>query len=213
MPMTPEIRAAADRFILDTANVKYVATHLPPGGLEREVQGFGWTVRQLLAHIASNHERYAVRLAGILAGEAPPATRDRAAGDRLNDQAARRARKTPSREIVRQLDESLVRIVASLDALPPDAATRNLGGRPLPERVTDWSKHCAEHGIDLIDALPELRFDPLMLNWLLYVDYTGDTAREARQNQLLEDLRERYDREDAADADNPAGRAGDDDDA
>jgi len=211
--MTPEIRAAADRFILDTANVKYIAANLPPGGLEREVEGFGWTVRQLLAHIATNQGAYAVRLAGVVAGEAPARVWDRAAGDRLNDQAARRARKTPSREIVRQLDEALVRIVATLEALPPEAADGDLGDRALAERVTDWSKHSAEHGIDLIDALPELRFDPLMLNWLLYVDYTGDAAREARQHRLLEDLRERYDREDAANADNAADGTGDDDDA
>ena len=211
--MTSDIRAAADRFILDTANVKYIAANLPPGGLEREVAGFGWTVRQLLAHIATNHERYAVRLAGILAGEAPAPPRDRATGDRLNDQAARRARKTPSREIVRQLDEALVRIVGVLEALTPAAASGELGDRPLVERVTAWSRHCAEHGIDLVDALPELRFDPLMLNWLLYVDYTGDAAREAQQHRLLEDLRERYEREDAENAEHLADGTGEENDA
>ncbi|HXU25125.1 MAG TPA: maleylpyruvate isomerase N-terminal domain-containing protein [Tepidiformaceae bacterium] len=213
MPMTPGIRAAADRFILDTAHVKHVATSLPPGGLEREVEGFGWTVRQLLAHLATNQERYAIRLAEVAAGQPTTGDRDRADRDRRNDQAARRARRTPSREIVRQLDQALVRIVSALDALSPEAADGNLGDRPLVERVTAWSKHCAEHGIDLIDTLPELRFDPLVLNWLLYVDYTGDAAREARQHQLLEDLREHYDREDAATADNPAAGTGENDDA
>lgn len=195
--MTPEIRAAADRFILDTANVKYIATNLPPGGLEREVEGFGWSVRQLLAHVATNYERYAARLGGVVAGEPLSRDWDRATSDRLNNQAARRAKRTPSRQIVRQLDEALIRLVGLLAGLPPGAADADFGGRSLVERVTDWSKHCAEHGIDFIDALPELRFDPLMLNWLLYVDYTGDVEREARQRRLLEDVRERYAKEDA----------------
>lgn len=192
MPMTPAIRAAADRFILDTANVKYIATNLPAGGLERPVEGFGWTVRQLLAHIATNQDRYAVRLAGVVAGEPPPPSRDAPARDRLNDQAAVRARRMPSRQIVRQLDDALSRIVRALEALPAAAASSNVGDRTLAERVTAWSKHCSEHGIDLIDALPELRFDPLMLNWLLYADYTGDAARSTRQRSLLDDVRERY---------------------
>ncbi|MGH2632176.1 MAG: maleylpyruvate isomerase N-terminal domain-containing protein [Tepidiformaceae bacterium] len=199
--MTPEIRAAADRFILDTANVKYIATNLPPGGLEREVEGFGWTVRQLLAHLATNHESYAAALERVVAGEPRTQVWDRAAGDRRNNQAARRAKRTPSRQIARQLDEALVRLVGLLDALPPGAADGDFGGRRLAGRVTDWSRHCAEHGIDLIGALPELRFDALMLNWLLYVDYTGDIEREARQRRLLEDVRERYANEDAGDPD------------
>lgn len=54
------------------------------------------------------------------------------------------------------------------------------------------SRHLALHGLDIIVAAPEIQFDPLMLNWLLYADYTGAPAREAQQRDLLQALRERY---------------------
>ncbi len=44
--MTPEIRAIADRFIMDTANLKYLASGVSKDALERPVEVLGWTVRQ-----------------------------------------------------------------------------------------------------------------------------------------------------------------------
>ena len=60
------------------------------------------------------------------------------------------------------------------------------------DRLEAGSRHLAMHGLDIIAAAPQIRFDPLVLNWLLYADYTGAPVREAQQQTLLLALRDRY---------------------
>jgi len=72
--MIPAVRAVADRFILDTANVKYVAANLPAGSLERIVEETGWTIRQTLAHVAVSLENYANALKWLVEGVEPDRT-------------------------------------------------------------------------------------------------------------------------------------------
>jgi hypothetical protein len=54
-----------------------------------------------------------------------------------------------------------------------------------------WSKHIAHHGMDLVDAVEEVRFDPMVLNWILYADFSADPSRLSRQQHLLAEVRDR----------------------
>ena len=46
--------------------------------------------------------------------------------------------------------------------------------------------------MNLDAALPERRFDLMVLNWLLHADFTGDPVAFARQQRLLAEARLRY---------------------
>lgn len=50
--------------------------------------------------------------------------------------------------------------------------------------------HFEEHGLDLADAEPALRRDPMILNWLLYADFQGQPELLERQERLAADVRE-----------------------
>lgn len=191
--MIPEVRAAADRFILETANVKSVATKLPAGGLERQVVGEQRTVRQLLAHLASATDAAAEAVRRVIRGEAmlPPGFTP----DEFNRQAAEAAASIPLPEVIGRLDGSRDRMLEALGAVP-DALFGELAGRhTLLELVTDWSLHYVRHALDLADTLPELRFDPMVLDCLLYADFGDSPERAVRQAVLMAEVRERFARE------------------
>ena len=71
--MTPELRAIADRFIYEQATLKHMTALIPEGAAERTVRGHmdGWTVRQLVAHLAEALHTYALFLDNLVAGRPP----------------------------------------------------------------------------------------------------------------------------------------------
>jgi Mycothiol maleylpyruvate isomerase N-terminal domain len=188
--MTPELRAVLDRFILDTANTKFVAFNLPADALDRQVAGVHGTVRQLFGHIAGSMGWYAEALSGFVVGTAP--TSSEGHHERNTDQVAR-AIDTPLSVLVTQIDGALNGLMQASTALSDEQLSCEFVGRTSTlDTLRTWSRHFAGHGLDFADALPELRFDPMMLNWLLYADFRDHPARLARQRKLLVELRERY---------------------
>jgi len=63
---------------------------------------------------------------------------------------------------------------------------------PLVNALQASSRHLVAHGLDFADTLPELRHDPMVLNWLLYADYSENAERTARQEKLLAEVRDLY---------------------
>jgi uncharacterized damage-inducible protein DinB len=187
--MTPEVRAVADRFIMDAANLKYLATRIPKGGLERPVEAVGWTVRQTIGHLVAWQERYARMIDDLLADTPTAAGFD---SDEFNAAAAEQARSTPLPDLLGRLDLATARLLALFEGMPPGTEDREVAGHRLADLLRPWSEHIAEHGIDLLDALPEVRFDPMILNWILYAVYSGDARRLERQVSLMADVRERF---------------------
>jgi hypothetical protein len=186
--MTPELRSIADRFILDAANLKYLATNLPPGALERRVEALDWTVRQAIGHFVVWQEAYDEIVPRMLTGNALPAA---FRGDDFNANGAEETRGTPLPELLARMQSGLSRLLTMIDGMPDSPA-----GAPGRQATVDFLAHCAshvaEHAIDLVDTLPELRFDPMVLNWVLYADYSHDPRSFARQQALMADVREHF---------------------
>ncbi len=185
--MIPSVRAVADRFIFDTANVRYIAAALPPGGLERVIPSSGWTVRQLIHHLGAGTMGTAQALERAIRGE--QLLPDAFTPDEFNRRAAEQSRSMPLSEVLEILDTARDRMLKALEAVPASLLPETFGRHTLLEQITNWSFHYVEHGLDFADALPELRQDPMVLNWLLYADYSDDAERAARQARLLGEVR------------------------
>ncbi len=194
MPPTPEARAIADRFMFDTGNLKYLATQLPKGALDRAVPGPGWTVRQGLAHLADGQDGYAVILEGLQRGEAPSAELFDPTAH--NAEVAATNRETPLPRILEAFDASIRRLVAALVQVDEAASQAKVGLYDLPDVLHAWSNHASRHGMEMLDVLPELRDDAMMLNWLLYEDFSDSPEHLERQQRLYDEVRERYGDED-----------------
>lgn len=181
--MTPASRAAADRFILDTANVKYIAEYLPKGSVHRVVVTTGWTVGQTIGHLALEMTDLAAAIEALVAGGEEGGV-DIAHTDAEH---AKISAKWGAKELVRRLDAGLVAVTGALAKFDPAQSGPSVGGRPV-EDILD-STHAAAHGLELAEALEEMRFDPMMLNWLLYADFSGKLELFDRQQKLFEDAR------------------------
>lgn len=185
--MTSEIRATADRFMYEQATVKHIVALIPEGGLDRAVPGHSWTVRQLLAHLAQSLNDYAAMVEKWLKGDSPiPPGWD---PDEVNAGTAARMGAAAATQIVALFGAGLNSLVAALAAIPDERREEQFGPAPLPEILKVFGRHCLSHAIPLVDALPEVRMDPLVLNWLLDADFEDDASR-AWQSRLLDEARE-----------------------
>ena len=176
--------------MFDTGNLKLLATQLPAGALERIVPALGWTVRQGLAHLAAGQVAYADSLERLAADQLLAAAdfdEPRLAAGRVVDAVDR-----PLPAILADLDGSLRRLVAQLIVMTEADLERDAGGSNLFGLLKIWSGHAAGHSIELLEALPELRGDPMLLNWLLYQDFSQQPTEFALQQRLFEEVRERY---------------------
>jgi hypothetical protein len=200
--MTPEVRAIADRFILDTANLKYLASNLNESELERRIEPLGWSVRQAIGHFVAWQEGYVDVLPKMIRAEPLGEEFD---VDAFNAQGAQGSATTPLPELLARLDSALAQLLKILTQMPKAAGEQPLGRGTLTDLLESWSLHISEHSIDLVDTLPEMRFDPMILNWVLYSDYSDDPRRFERQQLLMADVRDHYAEED--------GEEEDDDDA
>lgn len=187
--MTPELRAILDRFIYEQATVTHIVMSLPSEGAERVVDGTGWTVRQLVAHFAESQEGYAAAIGRWLAGERVEA--DGFDTDRANAGTAQANAETPLPELLVRLRKSLRALFAAFHAIPDEGLAEPFGGHTALETFHTWERHYLDHGLDLLDAAPEVRFDPLVLNWILYAEFS-DERSNSRQQQIVKDVRAHY---------------------
>jgi hypothetical protein len=192
--MLPAVRAVADRLTWEGGLVRYMLEALPEEVLDRPAPSLeGWTVRQAFAHLAVAEQLHADTLERFLAGEPP-----RPPGfdiDAFNAETIAAQREADPQDIADQLAEARDHLFVLLERL--DAGTLEqemLPGRTVEAALARWAEHYSEHAWDIIEAVPELRFDPLLLNWLLRIDYTGHPSLAERlgdrQRQLLHDARE-----------------------
>lgn len=187
--MTPELRAIIDRLMYEQATVTHIVMSLPPGGIDRVMQGPGWTVRQLVAHFADTQEGYGAAIERWLAGE--PAVPDDSDTDRINALTAAANTETALPELLTRLRKSLRALFVALHHVPDGKLGEPLGGPSAIETFHAWERHYRDHALDLLDAAPEVKFEPLVLNWILYADFDDDDAR-VRQRALMEEVREHY---------------------
>lgn len=184
--MTPELRAIADRFIYETATLKHLTALSPEDAMVRPVTGSGWNAGQLLGHLGASMSSYADVLRRWLLGE--PAL-DGVNPDEKNGETATRFGEASRLDVTRALGQGLVDLFFALSAIPDDRLSEPLGERTGLETLRSFSEHCLRHAILLVDALPEVRMDPLVLNWLLGAEF-DDEASQVWQRALLAEAEE-----------------------
>lgn len=187
--MTPELRAILDRFMYEQATVTHIVMSLPPEGAERVVDGTGWTIRQLVAHFAASQEGYAETIGRWLAGEqVEPEGFD---PDLTNAETAAANAETPLSELIARLRKSLRALFAAFHLIADEKLGEPFGRDTALETFHTWERHYLDHGLDLLDAAPEVRFDPLVLNWILYAEFVDERSK-ARQQQIMKEVRAHY---------------------
>ena len=102
----------------------------------------------------------------------------------------------PLPTILEDFDSSLRRLVAQLNLLTGEALEAGVEDVTVLAVLHGWSDHAAGHAIQLLEAVPELRGDPMLLNWLLYQDFSREPAQFTLQQTLFEEVRERHAHED-----------------
>lgn len=187
--MLPEMRAAADKLIFDCANTEYVATTIGPRALDKPVERLGWTVRQLIGHLALSLEAYADNLPKLTGAEvSQPGTFD---WDAANAEMATKTAKTPLPDLLETLTRGRDRCIAGFAVLDAAALARPVAGdTTLGDVIDSWLPHFEEHALDFLDAVPKLRRDVMVLNWVMYADYAGRPDLIERQQELMGEVRE-----------------------
>lgn len=181
--MMPELRALADRFIYEQATIKHIIASIPDEALARKCEGFDGTVGELLGHLGWSLGDHAEVVRAWLADEALPASID---PDRDEGQDNTRFTNATRPELSRDLGIGLINLFAVLSAIPDERLDEQLGEQHALESLGFLSEHCMYHAIALIDACPEVRMDPLVLNWLLHEDFADGPELQWQQALLDE---------------------------
>ncbi|MBI5948378.1 MAG: maleylpyruvate isomerase N-terminal domain-containing protein [Chloroflexi bacterium] len=185
--MLPPLRAAADRLLFDFGHVKYIAANLPKKGMDRVVPGSEWTVRQVIGHLSADLLGQSEAVARFLAGQPPvPPGWDLQAA---NERAAATDAGASLRSLVARLDTAWLATNDVYERIDDTTAASDFRGSPLVDVLSRWTRHTTAHGMDLIEALPELRYDPMLLNWILFADFDWNPEAAAKQRKLWDDVR------------------------
>lgn len=183
--MEPVLRAAADRLIHNGGLLAYVTAHASELGLDRTVEATGLTVRQTIGHIVAWTERDADAMDGIVPDNE---TTDR---DAFNRQVAEREKDADAADLLRRYGRARDRLIAAFERIPPELANRPAGPGTLAQVVNIWTAHPGPHALDFAEALPEIAFDALLLEWALHAIPASDSDR-ARQDALRDRARAYY---------------------
>lgn len=197
--MHPVVRAIADRLIWEGAVLELFAGLLPESADGRPAGDGEWTVRQLFAHMAIKERLHADNLERYLRGEVP-----RPPGfqvDAWNAETVAAARDMSFEDILSVLESERARLFAMFATLGEDDLEREfIPGRPLLAAITAWSGHYVEHGFDLIEAVPELNLEPIVVTWLARAELPPDSPLANRQQALVTVIRAELARLDAESA-------------
>ncbi|MBI2765359.1 MAG: hypothetical protein HYX53_05520 [Chloroflexi bacterium] len=194
--MLPELRAAADKLIFDTANIQHVVKHLPRKAADRTVEATGLTLRETFALISARQEWYARSVDQHLRGK------HLAAGDGAGEQEyllkkRRQYEKPPLKDALRALSDARDRLIAAFERAGDDAASDDPGSIWSPAALLAQAHHMEPHALDIAETVPELRGDPLLLNWAFNPDYRDRPDLHERQQRLFAIVRKDLNRADA----------------
>ena len=173
------MRAAADRCLYDTASLSLLVEALPGGALSRPCGEGGWTVGQTLLHLIEMVADDAEAIERFVAGEP-------------RRQRSPLSSAIPSTEdLVAAIPRARNRMVAALERIKFSHGEQLYGDRKLTATVLAWAEHYGEHNLDLVDAVPELCEDPMVLNWVLWQTPGATPELIERQARLYERVKDR----------------------
>ena len=182
--MTPELRAIADRLIYEQATLKHMVALAPEDAMRRPAGGR--TAGDTFGHLAAGMSACAAALERSLAGGGPLAVGD---GCELANASTDPLPGATRLDVTRALGSGLVSLVAALGRVPDAHLEPGADAVNALDALRGFGEHATGHAIELIEALPEVRMDPLVLNWLLDAEFE-DEASQAWQRALLAEAQE-----------------------
>lgn len=182
--MLPLAKAAADRLLFDIASLRYVVTSLPEGGLDQPVDGGDWNPREVLAHLTAYLDLYGGVLERIERGDEPfpPEFSLEEFHDRTPDGGAGGdSSRLP--QLLAGLEAARDRLTAALGPLTAEHLRTPFRTGTIANAVQRWPMHVPSHALEIVASFPQFHIDPLVLNWLLVIDF-GDDEAKARQDAI-----------------------------
>lgn len=183
----PELQAAADRLLHAGGYLRYLVAAMRPNEHDRHCRTTDLTVRQTFAHLAGWIEAEAAGIEACLRGEQDfeQLLADTDDGGSTIVPAAAAAESAVVPELLQRYNRAYVRILAAFRAMPPEMATLSIGEATVAALLLGRSTHAQSHAVDFAEALPRLRFDPLLLDWALSPVAPGAGLSD-RQTKLLD---------------------------
>lgn len=186
--MLPEVRAIADRLTWEGAIMRFLGEILPEDAPGRATRDPGWPVNEAFAHLARQEKLHADGLEYFLAGEpAYSPSRDHAA---YQAETARLAAELPLDHWLDEAARQRARLYEMFGSIDDPLLARDFSaGRTLRQALHAWSGHYADHAFEIIDVVPEVVLEPILIRWLLHLDPGPDEAFAAKQRALAQRVR------------------------
>lgn len=163
--LAPELRAAADRLMHTGGYLRYLASEMRTNELERHCKATGLTVRQTFGHIVLWLECEVERSGQLLGGEdVLEASLD---VDDVNRGFAEASRYSPLTELIERFLKAYRAQIAVYARVSSEMGAREVRGTTVSALLLELTAHGQRHAVDFAEALPRLRFDPLLLDWAL----------------------------------------------
>lgn len=193
--MDPHLHAAADKLIFDLAMAKYAASIVPKGALRRPLTKGGPTLRDTLVERAALQEGHAAAVRNFFDGKLLDGV------DFADEQSYRREKKrlatgTPLKEVFASFARSRDRLRTVYAEVGEEQAGQQWGEESLADRLLRDAHHLEAWGLEVAEVVPEVRLDPMLLNWALGADLEGDAAGQVRQERLFALVQAELDEED-----------------
>lgn len=182
--MTPELRAIADRLIYEQATLKHMVALAPEDAMGRPAGDR--TAGETFGHLAAGMSACAAALEHWLASGGPLVLGN---GCELATSSTDPLPGATRLNVTRALGSGLVSLVAALGRVPDAHLEPGADGVNALDALRGFGEHATGHAIELIEALPEVRMDPLVLNWVLAADF-ADAKSQAWQRSLFEEVQE-----------------------
>lgn len=184
--LIPELRAAADRLMHTEAYLRHIAAELRPNEHERHCKATGLSVRQTCGHLAQWLEQEAATAERFIAGE--PVFEEPFDEDALNREFSAKLGDTSTAALVGRFGAAREQMLGLYSRVTPEMAAAPVGDTTFGLLLLQWTAHPQRHALDFAEALPRLRFDPLLLDWALAAELRERSELE-RQLKLAEAAR------------------------
>jgi len=184
--MVPELRAAADRLMHTSGYLHHLADEMRPKELDRHCKATGLTVRQTIGHIVLWLEFEVGRNRRFLDGEG--VLEESLDEHEVNGGFAEASRETPVAELLERYVHAYRAQLEVYGRIAPELAAQPVRGTTVAGLLLELTAHFQHHAVDFAEALPRLRFDPLLLDWALH-PRSPDAAEAARQDKLADAAR------------------------
>jgi hypothetical protein len=178
-----------DQVIFDSANVLYLAANLPEGAEER-TNSESQTLWLIARDAALKAEPKAKALALIRSGRGAEvfAAREKRGSLEAQAGAALPIEMIPMAELMDSLCTHRAAFLAEL-ATMPESTSEGEGNDNLMATLRSLVGHYFEHGLAMVELLPEFWDDGITLTWVLEADLSYDAVIADRRAALLSRIR------------------------